>query len=122
MRCRRKRRIGERRHALRIGRDKIDLALIPGIEQFLIRQTADETGMNESGELHAGNVARMRVKAGNIPDRLLRLRKMVGEKSPAVLLRKEAVEAPQALRKRADVEKIDNEQIARLSAFDADRA
>ena len=46
---------------------------------------------------------------------------MVGEKAAAVLLREEAVEAPQALRQRADIEQVDDQQIAGFGAFDADR-
>lgn len=46
---------------------------------------------------------------------------MVGEKAAAVLLGEEAVEAPQAFLERADVEQVDDQQIARLGALDADR-
>ena len=46
---------------------------------------------------------------------------MIGEEAAAVLLGEEAVEAPQALRQRADVEQVDDQQVAGLGAFDADR-
>ncbi|MNT12322.1 hypothetical protein D3C72_1472450 [compost metagenome] len=57
-----------------------------------------------------------------IPDRLLRLRKMIGQEAAAVLLREEAVEAPLAVRLRANVEQIHHEEVARLCAFHAHRA
>ena len=98
------------------------LARIPRLQHFLIRQAADQAGMNEAGETDSRNVTGMRVEAGNVPDRLLRQREMVGEKAAAVLLGEEAVEAPEALRQGTDVENIDNEEIAGLGAVDADRA
>ena len=114
--------IGKRRHAVRIGGDERPLALVPGVEQLLVRQAADQARMDEAGKVDAGHMARMRVHARNVPDRFLRLREMIGQKAAAVLLREEAVEAPEALRQRADVEQIDDQQIAGLGAFDADRA
>ena len=122
MRGRRERRIGESRYAGRIGRDQRGLALVPGRQQFRIGQTADQAGMNEAGEVHAGNVARRGVEALDVPDRFLRQREMIGQEAAAILLGEEAVEAPQALLQRADVEQIDHEQIAGLGALDADRA
>ena len=112
----------ERRHAVRIGRDEIDLALVPGVEQLLVGQAADQARMDQARELHAGHVAGMGVEAGNVPDRFLRQRKVIGEESAAVLLGEESVEAPQALGQRADVEQIDHQEIAGLGALDADRA
>ena len=116
------RRRRERRHAVRIGGDEVELALVPGVEQLLVRQAADQARMDEAGELHARHMARMGVEAGNVPDRFLRQREMIGEEAAAVLLGEEAVEAPQALRQRADVEQIDHQEIAGLGALDADRA
>ena len=49
------------------------------------------------------------------------MREMIGQKAAAIFLGKEAVEAPQALRQRTDVEKVDHQQVAGLRAFDADR-
>ena len=116
------RRIGEARHAGRIGRDQRGLALVPGRQQFRIGQTADQAGMDQAGEVHAGNVARRRVEALDVPDRFLRQREMIGQEAAAVLLGEEAVEAPQALLQRTDVEQVDHQQIAGLGALDADRA
>ena len=121
MRCGREWRIGQRRHAGRIGVYERLFAGVPRFEQFLVGQTADQTGMDEAGEPDPGDVPGMRVEARNIPDRLLRQREVVGEKAAAVLLGEEAVEAPRALGKDADVENIDNEEIARLGAVHADR-
>ena len=116
------RRIGQRRHARRIGGDEIHFALVPGLQQLLVRQAADQSGMDEAGELHAGNVTRMGIQAGDVPDRLLRQREVVGQEAAAVLLGEEAVEAPQAFRQGADVEQIDHQKIAGLGALDSDRA
>ena len=87
-----------------------------------IGQTADQAGMDQAGEVHAGNVARRGVEALDVPDRLLRQREMIGQEAAAVLLGEEAVEAPQALLQRADVEQVDHQEIAGLGALDADRA
>ena len=47
---------------------------------------------------------------------------MLGQKSAAVLLREEPVEAPRIVRKGANVEDIDNQKIAGLGTLDADGA
>jgi hypothetical protein len=47
---------------------------------------------------------------------------VVGEEAAAVLLREEAVEAPQAVVLGADVEQVHHQQVAGLGAFHADRA
>ena len=78
-------------------------------------------GMNQAGEAHARHVARVGVHARNVPDRLLRQREVVGQKAAAILLGEEAVEAPGTLRQDADIEKIDDQEIARLGALDTDR-
>ncbi len=122
MRGRTERRIGEPGHPGRIGRDQRGLALVPGRQQLRIRQAADQAGMNQAGEIHAGNVARRGVHALEVPDRLLRQREMIGQETAAVLLGEEAVEAPQALLQRSDIEQIDHQEIAGLGALDADRA
>ena len=122
MRGRRERRIGEAGHAGRIGRDQRGLALVPGRQHLRIGQTADQAGMDQAGEVHAGNVTRRGVEALDVPDRLLRQREMVGQEAAAVLLGEEAVKAPQALLQRTDVEQIDHQEIAGLGALDADRA
>ncbi len=46
---------------------------------------------------------------------------MVGQESATVLLGEEAVKTPQAFLHRADVEQVDNQEIAGLRALDADR-
>jgi|GEM_PF-7062047 len=119
---RRERRIGEARHAGRIGRDQLGLARVPGRQHFGIWKTADQAGMDQAGEVDAGDVARRGVETLDVPDRLLRQREVIGEEAAAVLLGEEAVEAPQALLQRTDVEQVDDEQIAGLGALDADRA
>ena len=122
MRGRRERRIGEARHAGRIGRDQRGLALVPVRQHFRIGQAADQAGMDQAGKVHAGNVARRGVEALDVPDRLLRQREMIGQEAAAVLLGEEAVKTPEAFLQRADVEQVDHQEIAGLGALDADRA
>ena len=122
MRRRRERRIGEARHAGRIGRDQRGLALVPGRQHLRIGQAADQAGMDQAGEVHAGHMARRGVEALDVPDRLLRQREMLGQEAAAVLLGEEAVEAPQAFLLRPDVEQVDHQEIAGLRALHADRA
>ena len=116
------RRHRQRRHPVGIGGDERPLARIPGVEQLLVRQAADQSRMDEAGKIDAGHMPGMREHARNVPDRFLRLREMIGQEPAAVLLREEAVEAPEALRQRADIEQIDDQQIAGLGAFHPDRA
>ena len=65
---------------------------------------------------------RVREHAADVPDRLLRQRKVIGQEAAAVLLREEAVEAPQAVGQRADVEQVHHQQVAGFHAFDPDRS
>lgn len=119
---RRERRIGKAGHAGRIGRDQLGLALVPHVQHLRIGQAADQAGMDQAGEVDAGHVARRGVEALDVPDRLLRQREMIGQEAAAVLLGEEAVEAPQALLERTDVEQVDDEEVAGLGALDADRS
>ena len=77
--------------------------------------------MDEPSDADVGHMPRLGEHARDIPDRLLRLREVIGEKTAAVLLGEEAVEAPQALGQRPHIKKVDHQQIARLSALDTDR-
>jgi hypothetical protein len=106
----------------RIGRDQRGFTLVPFREQLRIRQAADQAGMDQARKAHAGNVARRRVEALDVPDRFLRQREVIGQEAAAILLGEEAVEAPQALLQRTDVEQVDDQEVARLRALDADRA
>ncbi len=122
MRGRAKRRIGKAGHPGRIGRDQLGLARIPFLEQLVIGQTADQAGMNQAREIHAGNVARGRIEALDIPDRFLRQREVIGKEATAVLLREEAVETPHALLQGTDIEQVDDQKIAGLGPLHTDRA
>jgi hypothetical protein len=77
--------------------------------------------MDETGEPDAGNVTTAGEHAFEVPDRLLRMREMLGQEAAAVLLGEESVEAPEAFRLRADVEQIDHQQVAGLGTLHADR-
>ena len=121
MRCFRKWWIRQRRNAGRIGRNEIDLTLVPCLEQLAIGQAADQSRMNKSSEVHARNMTRGSVEAFEVPDRLLGEREVISEEPAAVLLGKEPVEAPLIIRKRADVQQVDDEQVSRLGALYPDR-
>ena len=113
---------GERRHAVRVGVEERLLAGVPGLQHLRIGQAADQAGMDQAGEAHARDVARLGEHALEVPDRLLRLGEVLVEEAAAVLLGEEAVEAPLALGLGADVEQVDHQQVAGLGALDADRA
>ena len=85
----------ERRNALRVGRDQLALALVPAGEE-IVRSGAQPTmpGWVIAGEAHAGNMARSRVDAVDVPDRLPRLGEDVGQEAAAVLGGEDARVAP----------------------------
>ena len=114
------RRKREFRHAGRIGVDQLLFARVPDFQHLVIGQTADQAGMDQAGPGHAGHMARFREHALEVPDRLLGFGEMLGQEAAAVLLREEAVEAPEAVLEGADVEEVDDDQIARLRALDPD--
>ena len=119
--------VGERQidqtgHAIRLGVVEFFFAAVPLVEHVLGRQATDQPRVNQAGELHAGNMPRLGEHAVEVPDGFLRFREMLGEKAAAVLLGKEAVEAPLAFLEGADVEDIDHQQVAGLGAFHAHRA
>src|SRR6185437_2261688 len=109
------------RHALGIGGDEFCFALICAIEQFLIGQTTDETWMHDAGPANARYMPRGRIDAVEIPTGLSGLRIMIDEETAAILARKNAGEAPRRCRQIADIEEIDDQQIARLRAFTTER-
>src|ERR1700733_5646191 len=119
--CRGEWRVSQRRNARRIGGDQRSLALVPFCQQLRVGQAADQAGMHEACEIDARHVTRRGVKALDVPDRLLRQREMLGEEAAAILLGKEAVEAPEAFLLRTDIKQIDHQKVAGLRAFDTDR-
>lgn len=77
--------------------------------------------MRDTGEPHAGDVPRRGVHALEIPDGLGRLRFEIGGKqATSVLELKDAGVAPGHLGERLDVEDLDEQGVAGLSAFDCD--
>ncbi len=81
-----------------------------------------KAGMGDGGETHLRNMARARIDALAVPDRLARLGEQVGEKAAAVLGREDTRVAPLVALERSDVENIDDQDIAGLGAGDLDRA
>ena len=63
------RRVRQRLNPSEVGGDEINLALVPGVEQLLVRQASDQPRVNETGEADPRDVARTGVEAGNVPDR-----------------------------------------------------
>jgi hypothetical protein len=114
-----RRRIGQRRHALGIGIDQRLFAPVPGIQQLLVGQAADQPGVDQPREIHAGNMARRCEHAVEIPDGLLRMRKMLGQETAAVVAAEKAVEAPQAVGLGADVQQVHHQQVPGLGALHA---
>ena len=117
----RERCIGQRRHSRRVGRDQTGFTAVPGFQQLRIGQTADQSRMDQPGEVNPRHVTGTGEHAVDIPDRLLRLREMIGQKAAAILLREKSVEPPRIVRKRTDVEEVDHQKVARLRTLDADR-
>ena len=115
---------GERQvgHRARIVAQQLGLAPVPFPQQRSARQAADQPGMDQAGETHAGNVAAAGVKPLEIPYRLLRVLKVLAEETAAVAARKNAVEAPLPFRQGADVQQIHHQQVAGLRAGHAHRA
>src|ERR1700728_1417865 len=122
MRRGRERRISQRWHTGWIGVDECLFAGIPGFEHFLVRQAADQARMDEAGKADARNMPRVRVKTGNIPDRFLRQREVVGQEAAAIPFGKEAVKAPRAFGQYPDIENIDDKEVARLGTMHTERS
>ncbi|KAG0924401.1 hypothetical protein G6F31_019127 [Rhizopus arrhizus] len=107
-----RRRIRQRRHTVGIGIDQRLLAPVPGVQQLLVGQAADQSRMDQAGEIHARNMARRCEHAVEIPDGFLRMRKMFGQETAAIVAAEEPVEPPEAVGLGADVQQIDNQQVA----------
>ena len=74
--------------------------------------------MDDAGPAHARNVSRAGVDPVIVPDCFARMRIMVDEKPAPVLLGKNSGETPGQVRQIADVQQIDDHQIAGFGAFD----
>ena len=120
------RRQRERRDALRVLVDQRLLAPVPLGEQVGRRRGAEQAGMRDAGVADAGHVARRRVLAVEVPDRLVGVGEVVGQEAAAVGLGEDARVAPALARRvavllrrlaRAEVEDVDDQQVARLGAL-----
>ena len=114
--------VGQRRHALGIGGDQLGFALVPLGQQFVRRGTADQSGMGQAGKPHARDVPRRGVDAVEVPDGLGRVGIMVGEEATAVIAGEDAGESPLVAPQAADVEDVDDQDVARLGPLDFDRS
>src|SRR5258705_3508807 len=84
--------------------------------------------MRDARELDTGNVARGAFLAGEIPNRLVRIGKAVGQEPATVGLREDPGVPPaltgdvaDLLWHRTEIEDVDDEQVAGLGALDVDR-
>jgi hypothetical protein len=66
------------------GRDWWQAAVRP-LEQFAVRETGDQPGVNDASPSHAWNVARVRADPVEVPDRFAGLRVVIDEKPAAIL-------------------------------------
>ena len=84
--------------------------------------------MHDSGVLHVRHMATRRTLPGEVPDRLIRVGKLLGEKPSAVEFGEDTRVAPALACERTrillgngpDVEDIDDQQVAGLRAFDGE--
>jgi hypothetical protein len=79
------RRREQRRHAVGIGGKQLSLPAVRPLEQFAVRETADQPGVNDASPPHAWNVARVGADPVEVPDRFAGLRLVVDEKPAAIL-------------------------------------
>ncbi len=114
--------VGQGRHALGIRGDQLGLALVPLGQEFVRRSAADQARMGQAGKPHARDVPRRGVDAVQVPDGLGRVGIMVGEETAAVVAGEDAGEAPLVAPQAADIEDVDDENVAGLGPFDLDRA
>ena len=84
--------------------------------------------MGDAGDLHAGEVPGGAGLAGEVQDRLVGVGEVLGEEPAAVGLGEDAGVAPalagcvaDLLRDRAEIEDVDDEQVAGFGALDGDR-
>ncbi len=116
------RRVGQRRHAGRVGIDQLLLAAVPFGEHHWVRQAANQAGVDQACELDTRNMPRTGVHPLEVPNGFLRQRKVIGQEAPTVLAREKPVEAPLRLRLGAEVEQVDHQQVTGLGTVDAHRA
>ncbi len=115
------RRQRQRRHALRVGSDQRRLAVVPALEQLMRGQTADDAGVGQAGKAQVGNMPRGGEDAVEIPHRLGGLVEVVGQEAAELLLAEDAGIAPPLVVEHADVENIDDDDVAGLGTRHPDR-
>ena len=93
-------------------------ALVPFMDHVDGGHGADQTGMGQAGEAHAGDMPGGGVDAVEIPDGLGRVGEIIRQETAAVLLGEDAGEAVR--RDGADVEYVHHQQIPGFGAIDVD--
>ena len=125
----RQRRQRQRRHAVRVGRDQVGLALGPLRQQLRRRRGAHQARVVDAHVRALRDVARGGDVAREVPDHLVGVGEPVGQEAAAVRLGEHARVAPAHAGERAlvllvagvDLEDVDDQQVAGLGALDAER-
>ena len=112
----------ERRDPIGLFIEQPFFAFVPDVQQLFAGQAADQPGVHDASELDAGDVPGVGVDPAEVPAGLAGVGEVLIEEAAAVFQREDAGEAPFRVRQYADVEDVDHQQVARLSALHADRA
>ncbi len=96
----------QRWHSIRIGRNQGRLPRVPFGQQCRRRRAADQSGVNESGELDVLNMARLGVDALKVPNRLTGRGIVIREKAAPVFFGKNARKSPFRVAEHTDIDNI----------------
>ena len=97
------------------------LAAVPLLEQLVGGGAADQAGVGDAGETHAGDVAGGGVDPFKIPDRLGGLWEVVGEKAAAIFLGEDTGKSPFVAPQRTHIQDVDHQDVAGLGTIHPDR-
>src|SRR5215211_3732947 len=122
---------GQGRDPVGVGGDQRPLPLVPPGQQLGRGGGAEQTGVGDAGVADAGQVPGGGVLPVEVPDRLDGVREVVGQEPPRVGPGKHTRVAPALARgrplilgrlHRAELQDVDDQQVARLGALDLDWA
>ncbi len=114
-------RVRQRRYTVGVGVDQCLFAPVPRLQQLLVGQATDQARVDQTREIHPGDMAGRREHAVKIPDGFLRMGEMFGQETAPVIAAEKAVEPPQAVRLGADIQQVNHQQVTGLRAFYAHR-
>ena len=110
-------RVGQRGHAVGLGGDEVHLALVPHRQHLGVGQAADQTRVDEAGELDVGDVAAGGEEAVEVPDGLCASGKCSVRKPPPFFLLKKPLKPQRLSCPGADVEQVHDQQVTGLGAL-----